>query len=155
MRPCVVSNASWAAKSASEHTVTPHGFPCPLLWPSRAFQAVTRATHTSGASHRFKVGSLYLWPALTRSRNWSSPAAWGGQPFALEAKLPLVNPFALPIAMEPHAPCANYALGTETVSSLSTFHPTERVLVTSLKPNFPGDSTGNCGVRRAIDARFK
>jgi hypothetical protein len=27
-----------------------------------------------------------------------------------------------------------------------------RVLVTSWKLNFPGDSTGNCGVRRAIDA---
>jgi hypothetical protein len=55
--------------------------------------------------------------------------------------------------MEPHAPSVFSVRVPATDSSLSTFHHTERVLVTSSKPEFSGGSMGETPwVLRAIDA---
>jgi len=59
MRPCVVSNVSWAVKFASVRMVIRLIFPFPLLWPSRVFQAGGQATPTNGASHRSKDGKPF------------------------------------------------------------------------------------------------
>jgi hypothetical protein len=46
--------------------------------------------------------------------------------------------FAPAIAMEPHAPSANYAQVLAGVSNLSTFHPMDPVQSISSKPEFSG-----------------
>ena len=49
-----------------------------------------------------------------------------------------MNPFASPHESEPHAPCANSAQVRGVDWKVSTFHPTERVQLISLKPEFSG-----------------